>query len=244
MLFVGYCYYINILSCIQVKLLICCKHAAFIDNILFSVDAEILASTNRTSITYSFLVQSFILAFFHIGLINDVFTFEDCIHSGTDAAALVGDVLVRIQLDAFTSDTATKVIDVLTFKVYCSVSLDGTNVFYILFGVDGYISTYDKCSVIGQVCCSYRSKEYFGYKHLLSVYLFFHQPDNVCGQACHLLCGQGYAYFKVQLLSCYGTCFHEGCKLLHVASIVTKVWSACELCNLLDDKLLLKITVT
>lgn len=125
MLFVGYCYYINILSCIQVKLLICCKHAAFIDNILFSIDAEILSSTNRTSVTYSFLVQSFILAFFYIGLINDIFTFKDCIHSGTDAAALVGDVLVRIQLDAFTSDTATKVIDVLTFKVYCSVSLDG-----------------------------------------------------------------------------------------------------------------------
>ena len=103
---------------------ICCKHAAFIDNILFSVDAEILTSTNRASVTYSFLAQSFILAFFHIGLINNVFTFEDGIHSGTDAAALVGDVLVRIKLDVFTSDTATKVIDVLTFKgsMICSRS--------------------------------------------------------------------------------------------------------------------------
>ena len=243
-LFVGYCYYVNISACIQVKVVICCEHTAFIYNILFSVNAEIFTSTNRASVTYSFLIQSFILAFFHIGLINDVFTFEDYIHSGTDVAALIGDVLVRIQLDVFTSNTATKVIDVLTFKVYCSVSPDGANVFNILFGVDGYISTYDKCSVISQVRCSYISKEYFWYKHLLSVYLFFYQPYYITGQGCHLLCGQGYAYFKVQLLSCYGTCFHESRKLLHVASIVTKIRSSCELCNLLDDKFLLKITVT
>ena len=184
-LFVGYCYYINISACIQVKVLICCKHAAFIYNILFSIDAEILASTNRASVAYSFLVQSFILAFFHIGLINDVFTFEDCIHSGTDVAALIGDVLVRIQLDVFTSNTATKVIDVLTFKVYCSVSPDGANVFNILFGVDGYISTYYECSVISQVLCSYRSKEYFRYKHLFAIDYFFYddfhfkEPTNV-----------------------------------------------------------------